>query len=222
MKLLHPTLTHALDRRERRALKWTGLVLLVFAIFPHLVSQPVVRLMLHEDAVVETISAWLWLVPALAALAYLRPPRMLLISYAIAFCVLAVREFGIPPSIGGGKQFVTAAFYLGDTPLPLRLLAGCVLISALLALLYSAWGSLRNLHQPDELAPADLRMLVLAAAVLAFSQLFEVSQGWAEPLGDVALPFIRSMWSVEEGLEAWVPILFSAALLPPRWHSRQG
>ena len=204
--------------RMRLFLWLTGLLVPVLAIFPHLVSTATVRWMLLEDGLLETVAMWLWLAAALLALLRSFPPRLLLISYAMVFAALSLRESGVPTAIlSGGKQALRMSYYLGDAPLGQRLMVGAFMVCTLLALIHAIWGSLRNLRAPREFDREEQKLLFFAGAILAISQVFEAAQDWVSWLGALAQPTARSFWSIEEGLEALAPLLLMLALMPRRW-----
>lgn len=198
-----------------RRLALPGLVCIgVLAIFPHLLAQDLVLLLLLEDGIIESAAVALWIGAALAALARRVPPTTLMCAYAVSFAALAAREADwfrrLPVA---GKQLLRWSYYLGDAP-PMQRLAMAALVGALLvALLVALWGSLRNLRRADELPWPAVRLLIAAVFVLALSQLCEKGVDWVEVWPALAPRLARSLWSLEEGLEALAPLLVLLAML---------
>ena len=144
-----------------------------------------------------------------------------MVAYAIVFCLLALRESDLLRVLvtGGGKQAVRASYYLGATgaSLPERIGVAVLLATAVVALAVSIRGSLRELRRPAQLAPRAMRILILGGIVLVVSQLCEklldLAEDWGGPPG---LALARSLWALEEGLEALAPLIIALALLPAR------
>ncbi|MCB1914695.1 MAG: hypothetical protein KDG52_03105 [Rhodocyclaceae bacterium] len=205
-----------------RPLLWLCLAAtVVLALLPHLIGAEAQRQLLEEHGVLEVLAALCWLLAAVAALARSRRPSLLMVAYAVVFCLLAVRESDLLTALvtGGGKQAVRSSYYLGATgaTLPERIGVGLLLAVAVASLAVSVWGSLRELRRPAQLAPRAMRMLMLGGVVLVVSQLCEKMLDWAEDWGGPpGLALARSLWALEEGLEALAPLIIALALLPAR------
>lgn len=205
---------HSRSPRFRLSLGLLVGLLPILAIFPHLVSIETVYWMLLEDGFLESLAVWLWALAALAALTRSFPPRALMLAYVVVFAALAQRESGYTPALlQGGKRVLKLSYYLGaETPLGQRIAVGAILLGIIAALVFSAWGTWRNLRRPRELDREELGVLMLGAQILVASQLFEALQDRLEPLGAAAFAVARSCWSLEEGLEALAPLVIALAL----------
>lgn len=193
----------------------TGLVVVVLLVISQMISHESAEAMFAETGRVERASEWLWLLLAATLLVLLRPWTMAVWGGVVLCLFGAAREADLHKELTG-YSVLKPGFYLDSAyPLGQQLIAGAIVLLVLASAGVVCWrlvGKLRSMGRP---IPAWVYGVVFTVGVLVGSKVLDRSPAILREDFSVEVPerVLSAGLALEEGLEAWLPMLILGVVL---------
>lgn len=185
--------------------------LLVLAVLPLTLSQPVFDWFFSEEGPVEIGSIVLWCVAAAVVLVCVRPIGARAGAFALLYLVFAAREAQLHRAFTADSMFKSAYYRRAPAPLEEKLIAGLAAIAIIALLFYVLWIAIRFLWKESGWRTRSGAWLLAGLALLVLSKVLDRAPAvLAEDFDIVLAPLLKNYFSAyEEGLEAALPLLFA-------------